>query len=106
MHGGHILDVVEFSDLGMELFEEIDEKDTWDAADATTTTMSSHYEVDMSSGRKTYTNTKMFGLYHNRGHVQKHFIPVDRVENQVMKCARTFSLNAAFISRKNVIMNK
>ena len=101
VHGGHILDVVEFSDLGMELFEEIDEKDTWGTTDATTTT-SSHYEVDMSSGRKTYTNTKMRLAYTIIGAMCKNiFIPVDRVENQVMKlCTHFFSQRGIYLSEK------
>ena len=96
-NGGYILDDIEFSDVGMELLEEADERDTWEAVND----IDSHYFVDMSSGKRTYTNTKLRMAYNIANAICKNmFLPIDKVEATLMR------LCTDFLSRKDLIMTE
>ena len=99
VHGGHILDDVEFSDIGNELAVELDENDTWEF-DVSEKVDTKHV-VDIWSGRKKYNNTTLRQIHNIVSAVCKNlFINIDRVEDSVI------TICLEFISQKELFMGE
>ena len=98
VHGGYILDSVDFSEQGTELMEEVEEKDTWDDD---VTEVEKSYVVDISTSRKMYSDENL-RLINNilRALCKNTFIEVDKIENTVM----TLSIN--ILSDPKIILKK
>jgi hypothetical protein len=100
VHGGYILEEIEFSDQGMELAMELDENDTWDY-DSEIRTMDTHYEVHISSGKKKYNSSKLRIVYNVLSAISKTiFVPFDRIEDSAM------TLCMDFVQRKDIFIGK
>lgn len=88
VHGGYILDDIEFSDQGMEMLEDLDERDTWEAEDPS---VSTDYEVDLNTGQKVYHNPRarlMSTLL--RAICRNVYAPLQRIEDEVMTLCSMF----------------
>lgn len=81
-HTGFIFDEIDFSDIGNEMQEEVEEQDTWenDKEDS-----SDSYVYDEFIGKRKYVNSKMRNAYNYMYAICKNmFIPVKLVEDVTM----------------------
>ena len=100
VHGGYILDFMEFSDQGMEMAIELDEQDTWDH---TNSELDTNYDVILSSSgdKKRYGSSKLRLLYNVIHALAKiTHVPMDRIEDTAM------SLCMDLLSRKDIYVGE
>ena len=104
VHGGLILEDIDFSDQGMELLEDAEEKDTWDATEGEKIEVEK-YDVNHLTGRKLYGNMKLRMVYNIIKAVSKNlYIQVELIEELTMRlCSEFLSDKRIFIGEEKYV---
>ena len=98
VHGGSILEDIEFSEQGTELYENLDEQDTWDTEEDT---LDTNYSVDMKQGKRLYMDKKLRSIYNVMSGICKMmYVPFDRIETNSM------NISTMFLTKKNIFMGE